>query len=146
MIQVFPTLFPQPNTQIIDAKGTMTTPGMGFFRALFNRTGQGNGIEFSALNGIVGAGASQATATALTNDWNAVSSTSVGGGVILPALTGGQQIMVFNNTGGNLNLFPPVGGTLTLLGVSAGLNNAITMAAADFMICYFFSATDIQVA
>ena len=145
-INTFQTNFPPQNTPVVDQSYTVTMPWMAFFRAIYNRTGFGNGIPYTTQGAIAGAGNSQATATPLQNDWNAVATTSVGGGVILPALTGGQQVMVFNNTGGNLNLFPPAGGTITFLGASAGLNNAIVMAATDFVIVYYFSATDLQVA
>lgn len=143
-IDLFQTNFPTQITPVVDAKAQVTTPWMAFFRAVYNRTGQGNGILYTTESGIAGAGTTQATATALGNDWNEVATTSVGGGVILPSLTGGQQVVLFNNTGGNLNIYPPVGGTITFLGASLGLNNPHVSAAPDFVICYFFSSTDIQ--
>lgn len=142
-LQLFPTNFPPQNTAVVDNNNTVTTPWMAFFRALFNRTGQGSGSQFSTNSSIIPTGGTQTTATVLSDDWNAVSSA---GFYTLPALTMGQQVTLFNNSGGNINVFPPVGATITFLGVNAGLNNFITLAATDFIIAYYFSDTDIQVA
>jgi len=146
MISQIQAQFPNSNTPLVAPNGVMTTTLMQFLRAIYNRTGQETGIPFTTNSAVAGAGTTQADATLLDNDWNAVASTSGGGGVILSSLTTGQQQTVFNNTGGNLKLYPPLGGTITWLSVSAGLNNAITLAAADFVICYFFSPTNIQAA
>ena len=101
MIQVFPTNFPPSNTPIIDEKGAMSIPGMAFFRALFNRTGQDNGLV-SQVDTAVGSGN-------IISDWNLVTG---GASNTLPALTGGQLIMIQNATGGGITISAPAGATI----------------------------------
>ena len=100
MIQVFPVSFPPSNTPVVDANGAMTIVGMSFWRALWNRTGQLNGLlQQVALNvpgGILGA------------DWNEVN----GGDVTLPALTGGQSVLVYNSGIGGVTVSAPAGATI----------------------------------
>ena len=141
-LTLFPTAFPPSNTAVTDTQGRMTNAGMAFWRALFNRTGQDNGSQFTTANGLIGAGTTQADALALTNDWNAI--VTGGGGVILPALTTGQQVLVFNNSISAVNVYPPLGASLTVLGVNPGPNLPYAMAVPDAIICYYFSPTDIQ--
>ena len=92
----YQTNFPPQNTVIIDEKGQITTPWMAFLRALFLRTGAGDGI-IPAVS---------LTATgSLTNDWNYVTTSPT----TLTALTGGQMQMIQNASGGNLTINAPAG-------------------------------------
>ncbi len=141
-LNLFQAQFPPPNTPIIDPMGLVTTPWMAFLRAMFGRTGQGTGTPFSAGDNLVAAGTTQATALALTNDWNNITSGATFG-IILPALTMGQSVVVFNNAGGNIKMYPPVGGALTVLGVATGINLPYVSAAPDSLIFYYFSNTNI---
>ena len=145
MIQVVQLTFPPPNTPLIDPKGAMTNQGMSFFRALWNRTGQLNGTPYAVADNIASGGASQATATVLTADWNNV--TAVGGGVLLPSLTAGQMVWVFNNDPAiNLTVWPPVGASITYQSVNAGVNNAITVPFASLVAVFYFSNTSLVAA
>ena len=136
MIQVVQLTFPPPNTPLIDPKGAMTNQGMSFWRALWNRTGAGTGLTNGVNLAIVGAGASQTTATALTQDWNQLTTS---GGVILPALTGGQAVLVANEGGGNANIYPPVGSQIDALGV----NSPYVLATLKLQLYSYFSASQI---
>src|SRR5690348_1736663 len=109
MIQLFPTAFPPPNTPVIDSNGSMTNAGMSFWRALFNRTGQNNGSLYTPADNLVAKGTTQADALQLIADWNNIVSIPINSGVILPALTQGQMIWIFNNDAAqNLKVYPPL--------------------------------------
>lgn len=59
------------------------------------------------------AGATQATATALTSALNVVTTcTEAASGVLLPVNDIGDSITVCNATANNVRVYPPVGGTL----------------------------------
>ena len=145
MIQLFPTNFPPSNTPIIDQQGAMSIPGMAFFRALWNRTGQNSGAAYATADALVSAGTTQADALTLTADWNNV--TTAGKGVILPALTQGQMVWVFNNDPAqNLNVYPPSGASITYQSVTTAVNAPISVAFASLVACFYFSNTSIVAA
>ena len=144
MIQSFPTNFPASNTPIVDDKGAMSIPGMAFFRALFNRTGQDSGSAYATANALASAGTTQATALVLTADWNNVTTVASGTGVLLPALTQGQMVWVFNNDPAqNLNVYPPIGASITYQSVNADVNNPVSLAFASLLAAFYFSNTSI---
>lgn len=97
-----------------------------------------SGITSSVGTGLVAKGSNQATALLLTNDWNEIDSGT--GGVLLASLQAGQNQVVFNNTGGSINVYPPPGSQINALGLNAAfvLTNA-TRATFDF-----FSSTQIR--
>ena len=115
MLQVFQTTFPPATTPIVDARGNMTNDGMAFLRALFGRTGLGTGIVDQVDDTVTANGSVIGTATALTSDWNVVAHAAGSDvAVQLPALTGGQSCVVFNQSDGaaTLTIFPPSGATI----------------------------------
>ena len=147
MIQLFPTNFPPSNTPIIDEKGAMSIPGMAFFRALWNRTGQNNGSAYATADTLSSTGTTQADALALTNDWNNITTVSTGTGVLLPALTQGQMVWVFNNDPAqNLNVYPPIGASITYQSVTSAVNSPISLAFASLVAAFYFSNTSIVAA
>ena len=123
MIQVFPVTLPPANTPVTDSKGALNNDGMAFFRALWNRTGQGNGLQFQV---------SDIDSGDITTDWVQVS----GASATLPSLTGGQFIVVQNTSGGNLAISPPSGAT-----IDGG--PIYSIAASKMQIFWFFSASQI---
>jgi hypothetical protein len=125
MIQIFTTNFPPQNTPAVDQNDTITQPFMAFFRDLYNRTGGGNGL--------VNKTGTYAAGGPLTTDWNLLTSTS---GVTLPALTGGQNVFVTNQSLGNVTVTPPAGATIDG-------NPTYTLPNAKSQIYWFFSATQI---
>lgn len=141
-VNLFQTVFPPQNTPVIDKTGTLTNPFMAFFRDLYNRTGAGTGTPYSVGNNLVATGSTQNDALELINDWNNVT-TGGGKGVRLPAMTMGQTIVVFNFSGSNVNVYPPSGASLNVLGAVTGTNAPYVSASPDAVIFYFFSDTAI---
>ena len=147
MIQLFPTAFPPSNTPVIDKNGLMTNVGMAFWRALFNRTGQDSGSLYLPSDNLVATGTTQADALAVTSDWNNIVTVPVNSGVILPALTAGQMVWIFNNDAAqNLKVYPPLGASITYQAVNPGVNNPVTLSFASILAAFFFSDTSIVAA
>jgi len=147
MIQLFPTNFPPSNTPITDQSGNMSNAGMSFFRALWNRTGENNGSLYTPADALSSAGTTQADALALNADWNNITTVAPGTGILLPALTAGQMVWIFNNDpANNLNVYPPVGASITYLAVNAGVNNPVSLAFANILAAFYFSNTSIVAA
>jgi len=122
-LATFPTNFPPQNTPIVDQKGTLTTPWMAVLRSVWGRSGGGTGI----LNQV-----NIAATDLLVQDWNLVTASPV----TLPALTGGQLIVVQNASGGALTIDAPAGAT-----IDGGAN--YSLANTKMQIFWFFSATQI---
>jgi hypothetical protein len=147
MIQLFSTNFPPSNTPITDQSGNMSNAGMAFFRALWNRTGQNSGSLYTSGDTLSSIGNSQATALTLSADWNNITTVSPGTGVLLPALTAGQMVWVFNNDPANdLYVYPPSGASITYQSVNPGVNNPIKVAFASLAAIFYFSNTSIVAA
>ena len=142
MIEVFQTQFPPPNTDMTDEFGHLSQTWMGFFRALFLRTGSGTGVINTADNNLVATGTTQADALELQSDWNNITGGSPGG-VLLPELTMGQSLTVFNNSGGNINMYAPRDVAMTVLGVVVPVNTPYLSTFPDALIFYYFSDTQI---
>ena len=104
---------------MVDAKGCMTTQGMAFWRALWNRTGQGNGLQNQVAVSLTATGTTQATALGLTADWNLITVTPSNSGVVMPPLIGGQAILIANEGLNSLNVYPPSGSQIDALGANA---------------------------
>jgi hypothetical protein len=146
-IQLFPTNFPPPNTPVVDTQGAMSIPGMAFFRALWNRTGQLTGSPYATADTLSSTGTTQADALALTSDWNNITTVAAGSGVILPSLTQGQIVWVFNNDPAqNLNVYPPLGASITYQSVTTGVNSPVSLAFASLLAAFYFSNTSIVAA
>lgn len=130
MIQLYPTNFPPSNTPITDEKGAMTNASMAFFRALYDRTGYGNGLTVQANPSVTAAGTTATGATLLSADWNYVVGANGLNGVGLPALIGGQMVIVYNSDiAGNLNVYDPA------------QNIAIALNPTSMGFFWFFSST-----
>jgi hypothetical protein len=116
--QAFP--YNMPLGAFLDNKsGQPSQDWWRFFLSLFNRTGAGDGIDPVVQTGLAAAGTGQSNALGLTADWNQVDSGS--GGVVMPAMKPGNDITVFNNTGGNLNVYPFSGAAIDGGAVNAAL-------------------------
>ena len=81
-----------------------------------------SGEVFSTSASVSAAGNSQGTATALSSDYNIVTSVSAGQGVILPATTVGRRIIVINKGANTLTVYPAVSSTIDSLSVNAGIS------------------------
>jgi hypothetical protein len=123
-IQLFPwSQFPQQRSQLINSDGSASQSFWYFLRALWNRTGMGSGITVAVGNDLTAVGTSQANALPLTDDYNEVLHGS-GAGVALAALQPGQFQIVFNGSGGNINVYPDAAGSTIDGGASYLLGNA----------------------
>ncbi len=93
---------------LVDENGVPTrTVGGPFLRALYNRGGGNDGIVPTVSDPLTGTGATLSTALGLTHDWNLVTG---GSGVVISALLNlqpGNDIWVYNNGTGNVNVYPP---------------------------------------
>lgn len=74
--------------------------------------GMVNGIKGTIGTGISAAGTSVSDATALTTDYNVVSTVAAGAGVVLPSGFAGDEVSVLNTGANPLLVYAPSGGTL----------------------------------
>lgn len=128
---------PPPESPFVDpSTGVLSYDGYQFLLDLLSSPLGGEAA--SVGTGLVASGTSQATALLLTDDWNQIDSGM--GGVLLASLQPGQSQVVFNNTGGSINVYPPVGLAINALSVNAAfvLTN-VTKATFEF-----FSTTQIR--
>jgi hypothetical protein len=84
------------------------------------------GMKYSATNSITAAGATQATATALTTSFNVVTTVAASTGVALPTATAGLRVVVVNKGANTLNVYPANGSGASIDGAAA--NAAVTLA------------------
>ena len=109
----------QPN---ITSVGTLTSlsssgniTGANLITTGFHIRSVGTGIS---ANGI-----SQATATALTKEFNIVSTVSAGQGVVLPTAVAGMAITITNSSATNLAVYPASGAAINSLSANAALTH-----------------------
>jgi hypothetical protein len=127
-LQVFTTNFPPQNAPVVDANNNVTNTFMAFFRDLYNRTGAGNGLVVKVDRG---------SPITIASDWNLIDPVVIGVPTNLPALTGGQSVLVKNINGGTaLTVKPPAGATID--GAAS-----YSIPATKMQIFWFFSATQI---
>ena len=137
MISTIQAQFPNSNTPLVQPTGTMTPTFMSFLRALYNRTGEGTGIPTSVTPTTSATGTAIGTAQKLGSDWNNVTAGDASNnGVQLSALTGGQNQVVFNNSGVGIIVYPPNGATID---AAASYN----LANAKMQIYWFMSSTQV---
>lgn len=75
--------------------------------------------SFSVDTGLTATGVDQATALALANNWNEVTTVAAGTGVRVAALGIGQPSKVWNIGANALLVYPPAGGAIDALAVNA---------------------------
>lgn len=122
----------------MDAAGNTTMVGTlktGMITSSGNITGAA--LVGSVGAGIAAAGTSQATATVLKAQDNAITSCALGAGVELPAAVIGEQVRVLNRGSTACRIYPPSGGQIE----AAGVNAATTLAAGADATFEAFTAT-----
>jgi hypothetical protein len=96
---------------VVDDKGVPTVSiGRSLLQALYNRSGGQDGIVPTVSKPLTAAGTTSADALGLKDDWNNVTTTGSGSGVIISPLLDlqpGNDIWVFNGGANNLNVYPP---------------------------------------
>ena len=82
---------------------------------------QNNALLYTTVaTGLTAAGTTQATALALNNQYNVVSTVAANSGTVLPAPGAGGLIVTINNRGANtLNVYPNSGATIDALAANA---------------------------
>lgn len=116
VIPLYPHQFPASKVKLTKTDGSATEEHYWFNQTIFNRTGGASGIPNSANGAVAAAGINQTTATKLVNDFNHVTTGS--GGVMMTALKPGQLHWVWNDTAGNLNVYPAPNGQINSLAVN----------------------------
>jgi hypothetical protein len=90
---------------------TLTTPAL-------------NGAVVNNNNAVSAAGSDQAGATALTVDYNVVTTVASSTGVKLPTATAGRRIIIVNKGANTLSIYPATGGTIDALSANAAIQVA----------------------
>jgi len=75
-------------------------------------------------NAVSAAGSTQAGATALTVDYNVVTTVAASTGVRLPTATAGRRIVIVNKGANTLSIYPATGGTIDALSANAAIQIA----------------------
>lgn len=70
------------------------------------------------------AGSSQTDATLIPTSTNIVTAADGTKGVILPACQPGESVIIFNNSGSTLKVYPPTGAAISVGGTGLGSANA----------------------
>jgi len=96
--------------------------------------GAARAIQGTVASGLTAAGSTQATALALGADTNDFTTVGSGTGAILPPMSAGDEVFVFNGGANALLVYPPVGGTINALAANAGYSVA-TATPSCFVIC-----------
>ena len=101
--------FPPQGLAQVDGSGKLLTSLYYLLQAIYKRTGNNSGVTWTVGSGLTATGVSQTLALQLNDDYNEVTGGS-GLGVMLHQLQPGQQQWVFNGNGGNINVYPIIGG------------------------------------
>lgn len=105
-----------PQSTFVNKDGTLSYDG---YQYLLSLQAANSSSTATVSNALTATGTNQATALALTSDWNEVTNVAAGSGVLLQALQAGQSQIVFNQGAHPLNVYPPPGGTINALAVNA---------------------------
>jgi hypothetical protein len=85
------------------AAGTVTATGAVTATGVVS----GSYVQGTGAVGISGAGTTQGTATVLATQWNQIGTTASGTGVLLPSVSAGTEVGVWNNGANALLVYPP---------------------------------------
>lgn len=100
----------------------LTAKGSGAVNSTSNFTiSSGKALNVSTANSLTAAGTNQATALALTNDVNVVSTAAANAGVVLPTPTAGRKVVVVNRGANTLNVYPASTHQIDALGTNAAI-------------------------
>jgi hypothetical protein len=93
--------------------------------------------SISTATNLTAAGTTQATALALTSDYNHIGTAAASSGVRLPTAVAGMEVLVFNKGANAVNVYPATGAAINALAANA----ALAVAAAGVTIFYAISTT-----
>jgi hypothetical protein len=83
-----------------------------------------NGAVVNNNNAVSAAGSDQAGATALTVDYNVVTTVAASAGVKLPTATAGRRIVIVNKGANTLSIYPATGGAIDAVSANAAIQVA----------------------
>jgi len=78
-------------------------------------------VRVATTSGISSAGTTQGDATALTADYNIISTALAGSGVRLPTATIGRKVLVVNRGANSVNVYPASGAVIDSLGTNTAI-------------------------
>jgi hypothetical protein len=123
---------------LVDKDGIVTQVWWRFFFGLFTRNA--STVPYLVSTALTATGTTQADALALESEWNEITSTPANTGVRLSGFGVGLNSVVFNQGGGNLKIYPPVGGAIDALGT----DNPFTLANNTVRDFYQLTATQFR--
>lgn len=131
---------PPPQSAFVDSPElNLSYDGYQYLLSLLNfAAGQIPTATLSAT--LVAKGATQATATPVTDQWNEFDTVAAGTGALLAALQPGQSQDVFNEGLNSLKVYPPPGAQIDALAINA----PYTLTAGKMQTFRTISATQIR--
>ena len=131
---------PPPQSPFVDPKtGVLSNDGYQFLLDIISNALQMQ-VTASVASGLAATGTNQATALLLSSDWNEIDDSTTGTGVLLASLQPGQQQLVFNNSAGPIDVFPPPGMQIDTM----SLNSPYVLSPGIRVSFDFFSDTQIR--
>jgi hypothetical protein len=107
----------------LNSSGNITAPSIiantGYFVRSFNAS-------------VSAAGSTQGTGTALTTEFNRVSTVTSGSGVVLPTATAGMAIVIVNSSANSLLVYPASGAAINSLSTNTGYSH-VTLATLQYI-------------
>jgi hypothetical protein len=113
MLTIYPYPLPPAQTPLVDPQtGALSLNGRQLLLALLNRTGGSSGAPSVGVGLVVGA-----TPFNIVNDWSEFDTVPSGGIAIIPELTVGAEIIVFNGGVADLHITPQPDTQIDALGL-----------------------------
>jgi len=107
----------------LNSSGNITAPSIIANTGYFVR---------SVSDSVSAAGSTQGTGTALTREFNRVSTVTSGSGVVLPSATAGMAIVIVNSSANSLLVYPASGAAINSLSTNVGYSH-VTLATLQYI-------------
>ncbi len=108
---------PPPQSAFVDKLLNLSNDGYQYLLSLLAAAASAIPTSTTDL-GLAATGTNQATAPQLTSQWNVISTTPLGAGVLLSSYQAGQSQTVFNQGANALSVYPPPGSQIDALGTN----------------------------
>jgi hypothetical protein len=116
MLTLYPYPLPPAQTPLVTpSTGTLSIDGRQLLLALLNRTGGSSGAPSVGVGLVVGAAPFN-----IVNDWSEFDTVASGGVAVIPELTVGAEIIVFNGGLNSLAVTPQSDTQIDALGLGVG--------------------------
>lgn len=126
---------PTAEQPLVDASFRPSQVWWRFFFGLLRRSAAT--IPYLTATGLTAAGTTQATALALSAEWNEITTVAASTGVKLFGFGEGLESTVWNAGANSLNVYPPIGMSID----GAAANSPYVLAAGNSRVFYQLSAT-----